>query len=47
MKVDVLPLAVTTVPHTGLFRLHGAGHAVGIHVLGQSNIGNARCIFPN
>jgi len=47
VEVDVLPLAVAAVPHTGLLGLHGAGHAAGIQVLGQSNIGNTRCIFPN
>ena len=45
--MDVLPLAVAAVPHTGLLRLHGAGHAGSIHVLGQSNVSNTRCIFPN
>lgn len=47
MEVDVLPLAVAAVPHAGLLGLHGARHAAGVHVLGQSNVGNARCIFPN
>lgn len=45
--MDVLPLAITAMPHTGLLRLHGAGHATAIHVLGQSNIGNTRCVFSN
>lgn len=45
--MDVLPLSLAAVPDTGLLRLHGAGHAAGIHVLGQPNVGNARCVFPN
>lgn len=47
VEVNVLPLAVAAVPHTGLLRLHGAGHACSIHVLGQSNVSNTRCIFPD
>lgn len=45
--MDVLPLAVAAVPHAGLLRLHGAGHAAGVHVLGQSDVGDARRIFSN
>lgn len=47
MEVNVLPLSIAAVPHAGLFGLHGAGHAAPIHVLGQSNIGDAGRILPN
>ena len=47
MEVDVLPLAVAAVPHAGLLRLHGAGHAAGVHVLGQSDVGDARGVLPD
>lgn len=47
MEVDVLPPALAAVPHAGFLRLHGAGHAASIHVLRESNVGNARCVFSN
>lgn len=45
--MDILPLAIAAVPHPGLLRLHGARHATRIHVLSESNVGDAGCIFPN
>ena len=45
--MDVLPLAVAAVPHTGLLGLHGAGHAADVHVLGQPNVGDAGSILAD
>lgn len=45
--MDVLPLAVSAVPHPGLLRLHGAGHAAAVHVLSESDVGDAGRILPN
>lgn len=39
--MDVLPLAVTTVPDASLLRLHGARHAVEVHILGEADVGDA------
>lgn len=47
MEVNVLPLSITTVPHAGLLGLHGARHAAAVHVLGQPNVGDTRCIFTD
>lgn len=45
--MDVLPLAVPAVPDAGLLRLHGAGQAVGVDVLGEADIGNACRLVPD
>lgn len=45
--VDIQPLAITTVPDTGLFRLHGARTALAIYILSQADVSNAGCIFAN
>lgn len=45
--MDVLPLAITAVPHAGLLGLHGARHAAAVHVLGQANVGDARRVLPD
>lgn len=47
VEVDVLPLAVAAVPDAGLLRLHGAGHAVAIDVLGEADVGDARRLVPD
>lgn len=47
MKVDVQPLAISTVPDTGLLRLHGAWHPAAIHVLGQADVRDTCRILPN
>lgn len=47
MEVNVLPFSIAALPYTGLFGLHGARHAIPIHVLGQSNISNACSVFPD
>lgn len=39
--MDYLPLAVTAVPDACLLRLGGAGHAVGVDVLGDADVGDA------
>lgn len=47
MEVNVLPFSIAALPHSGLFGLHGARHAIPVHVLGQSNISNACSVFPD
>lgn len=45
--MDVLPLAVPAVPDARLLGLHGAGQAVGVHVLGEADVGHARCVLAD
>lgn len=47
MEVDVLPFAITTVPDTRFFRLHGARHIADIHVLGEPYISDACSILTD
>lgn len=47
VEVDVLPLAVPAVPDAGLLRLHGAGQAVAVDVLGEADVGDARRLIPD
>lgn len=47
MEVDVLPPAVSAVPHSGLFRLAGAGTALAIHKLRQADVGDAGSVVSN
>ena len=47
VEVDVLPLALATVPDAGLLGLHGARHAAAVHVLGQADVGDARRVLAN
>lgn len=47
MEVNVLPLAITAMPHASLLRLHGLWHAAPVHVLGQADVGYAGRILPN
>uniref|UniRef100_A0A2D4FMP6 Uncharacterized protein n=1 Tax=Micrurus corallinus TaxID=54390 RepID=A0A2D4FMP6_MICCO len=47
MVVYIQPLAITAMPDTGLFGLHGARPALAINILGQTDIGNTSCIITN
>lgn len=47
MKVNILPLPITAVPHARLFRLHRLWHATAVHVLCESDVCNARCIIAH
>lgn len=47
MVVYIQPLAITAMPDTGLFGLHGAWPALAINILGQTDIGNTCCIITN
>lgn len=47
MEMYVLPLAITAVPHAGLFRLAGTGPALAINVLCEADVGDTGCILPN
>jgi hypothetical protein len=46
MKMNVLPLSIPAVPHTGLFRLHCLWHSTAIHVLCEPNVRYAGSIVP-
>lgn len=39
--MDVLPLAVSAVPHARLLRLAGARPALPVHELGEADVGDA------
>lgn len=41
MEVNVLPFCVSAVPDAGFLGLHGAGDVVHIHVLRESDVGDA------
>lgn len=45
--MDILPLAVATVPHPGLLRLGGPWPPLQVDVLGEADVGNAGRILPN
>lgn len=45
--MDVLPPAVSAVPHPGLLRLAGAGAALPVHKLRQADVGDARGVLPD
>lgn len=45
--MDYLPLAVTAVPDACLLRLGSAGHAVGVDVLGDADVGDAGSFLPD
>lgn len=45
--MDVLPLAVSTMPHSSFLRLAGARPTLAIHKLSQADVSDAGCIFPN
>lgn len=47
VEMDMLPLAVTAVPDTGLLCLHGARHAVAVNILCESDVSDAGGLFPN
>lgn len=47
MEVDILPPAVSAVPHSGLFRLAGAGTALAVHKLRQADVGDAGSVVSN
>ena len=47
MEVHVLPLSVPAVPDARLLGLHGAGHAAGVHVLGEADVGHARRVLAD
>lgn len=47
MEVDILPLAVSTVPDARLLRLHGARHAIAVDVLGETYISDAGGLVTN
>lgn len=39
--MDVLPLAVSALPHTGLLRLAGSRPTLGVNILSQADVGDA------
>lgn len=45
--MDVLPLAVSAVPHTGLLRLAGSGPTLSINKLSQADVSDAGGIFTD
>lgn len=45
--MDVEPLGISAVPDTRLLRLAAAWPALAVHVLRQSNIGDASSVFSN
>lgn len=45
--MDILPLAVAAVPHTGLFGLAGAGSALAVDVLCEADVSDACCILAD
>lgn len=45
--MDVLPPAVSAVPHSGLFRLAGAGSTLAVHKLRQANVCDAGRIISD
>lgn len=47
MVVYIQPLAITAMPDTSLFGLHGARPSLAINILGQTDIGNTCCIITN
>lgn len=44
--MNVLPLSIPAVPHTGLFRLHCLWHPAAIHVLCEPNVCYASSVIP-
>lgn len=47
VEVDVLPLAVSAMPHSSLLWLAGARSSLAVHILSQADVRDASCIFPN
>lgn len=47
MEVNVQPLSISAVPHTGFLWLHGARHPAPVHVLSQTDVGNTRRVLAD
>lgn len=47
MEMDILPLPIPAMPHSGFLSLHGFRHAAAINVLSEADIRYAGCIIAN